>query len=90
MLKSGCSRDTRSVDNLYVPGPSNRSPPATFKSTKASRGDLLEGAGNGVLCVFFVLFSGLVFLLTPNRWKKVSRFFPQKIAEGVRIGGPYR
>ena len=29
----------------YIPGPSNRSPPATFKSTKASRGDLLEGAG---------------------------------------------
>ena len=29
----------------HIPGPSNRSPPATFKSTKASRGDLLEGAG---------------------------------------------
>ena len=28
-----------------IPGPSNRSPPATFRSGKASRGDLLEGAG---------------------------------------------
>ena len=30
---------------LYIPGPSNRSPRATFRSAKASRGDLLEGAG---------------------------------------------
>ena len=28
----------------HIPGPSNRSPPATFKSTKAS-GGVLEGAG---------------------------------------------
>ena len=34
-----------------IPAPSNRSPPATFKSTKASRGDLLEGAGSmDVMC----------------------------------------
>ena len=32
---------------VCIPAPSNRSPPATFKSAKASRGDLslLEGAG---------------------------------------------
>ena len=29
----------------YIPAPSNRSPPDTFKSTKVTRGDLLEGAG---------------------------------------------
>ena len=29
----------------HVPAPSNRSPPDTFKSTKATRGDLLEAAG---------------------------------------------
>ena len=34
----------------HIPGPSNRSPPATFRSAKASRGDLLEGAGT----VYFV------------------------------------
>ena len=33
------------VTQFHLPGPSNRSPLATFKSTKASRGDLLEGAG---------------------------------------------
>ena len=29
----------------HLPAPSNRSPPATFKSPKATRGDLLEGPG---------------------------------------------
>ena len=38
-----------------LPGPSDRSPPATFESTKASRGDVLEGAGNCPIPTF-VLF----------------------------------
>ena len=53
---SGCPMDHRKHENralqtghpnsmVQVPAPSNRSPPATFKSTKASKGDLLEGAG---------------------------------------------
>ena len=45
ILKMTTSSPMRS--NRPVPGPSNRSPLATFKSTKASRGDLLEGAGMG-------------------------------------------
>ena len=31
------------VVEVSIPAPSNRSPPTTFKSPKATRGDLLEG-----------------------------------------------
>ena len=40
---SGAERIRCSKTSCSIPAPSNRSPPATFKSAKATRGDLLEG-----------------------------------------------
>ena len=41
----GEEEDRESVFKLYQHPKPARSPPATYKSAKASRGDLLEGAG---------------------------------------------
>ena len=40
--------------SIELPAPSNRSPPATFKSAKATRGDLLEVPG---ICYILSVFS---------------------------------
>ena len=42
---SGAHGGAETAWRRYIPAPSNRSPPATFKSAKATGGDLLEGAG---------------------------------------------
>ena len=48
--------DRETYTYTYIPAPSNRSPPATFKtfkSAKATGGDLLEGAL--LVCIYIVL-----------------------------------
>ena len=50
---------------MNIPAPSNRSPPATFKSAKATRGDLLEGPGIYIyICVCDIVFSSLSLSLS--------------------------